>query len=33
MDAAADTLAPESLLAFWAEAGVDACLEDAPVDR
>lgn len=23
----------EALLAFWAEAGVDACLEDAPVDR
>jgi uracil-DNA glycosylase len=23
----------ESLLAFWAEAGVDAMLEDAPVDR
>ncbi len=22
-----------SLLAFWADAGVDACLEDAPVDR
>jgi DNA polymerase len=23
----------ESLLAFWSEAGVDACYEDAPVDR
>jgi DNA polymerase len=26
-------LAAESLLAFWAEAGVDAMLEEAPVDR
>ena len=25
--------AAESLLGFWAEAGVDACFEDAPVDR
>ena len=25
--------AVESLLAFWREAGVDVCLEDAPVDR
>lgn len=33
MDAAADPLALESLLAFWADAGVDACLEVAPVDR
>ena len=23
----------ESLLAFWRDAGVDACFEDAPVDR
>jgi uracil-DNA glycosylase len=23
----------ESVLAFWAEAGVDTCFEDAPVDR
>lgn len=28
-----DTAALESLLAFWAEAGVDASYEDAPVDR
>lgn len=28
-----DNLARESLLAFWAEAGVDACLLDAPIDR
>lgn len=28
-----DIAAVESLLAFWAEAGVDACLLDAPVDR
>ncbi len=28
-----DTAATESLLAFWADAGVDACFEDAPVDR
>ena len=25
--------AAESLLAFWAEAGVDVCLNDTPVDR
>lgn len=29
----ADPRAAESLLAFWAEAGVDAMLLDAPVDR
>jgi len=28
-----DPVAVESLLAFWAEAGVDACFEDAAVDR
>ena len=28
-----DPRAVESLLAFWTEAGVDACFEDAPVDR
>jgi DNA polymerase len=28
-----DLRAVESLIAFWAEAGVDACLEEAPVDR
>ena len=28
-----DTRALESLLAFWREAGVDACYEDEPVDR
>ena len=28
-----DTAAIESLLAFWADAGVDACFEDAAVDR
>jgi DNA polymerase len=28
-----DPRAAESLLAFWAEAGVDACFDDAPVDR
>lgn len=28
-----DTAAAESLLAFWRDAGVDACFEDAPVDR
>jgi uracil-DNA glycosylase family 4 len=28
-----DTAAAESLLAFWSEAGVDACFGDAPVDR
>jgi DNA polymerase len=30
---ALDTPAAESLLAFWRDAGVDACFEDAPVDR
>lgn len=29
----ADNSAVESLLAFWAGAGVDTCLLDAPVDR
>lgn len=33
MNASVETRAAESLLAFWAEAGVDACFEDAPVDR
>lgn len=33
MNATLQTAATESLLAFWAEAGVDACFEDAPVDR
>ncbi len=28
-----DTAAIESLLAFWADAGVDACFEEAAVDR
>lgn len=28
-----DVRALESLLAFWREAGVDACYEDEPVDR
>ena len=28
-----DTASAESLLAFWRDAGVDACFEDAPVDR
>jgi DNA polymerase len=28
-----DPLAAKSLLAFWAEAGVEACYEAAPVDR
>ena len=28
-----DTAKAESLLAFWRDAGVDACFEDAPVDR
>ncbi len=28
-----DTAAAESLLAFWRDAGVDGCYEDAPVDR
>lgn len=30
---AIDPRAIESLLAFWAESGVEACFEDAPVDR
>lgn len=30
---AIETAAAESLLAFWRDAGVDACFEDAPVDR
>jgi DNA polymerase len=29
----ADARAVESLLGFWAEAGVDACYRDAPLDR
>jgi DNA polymerase len=33
MNAAQDIRAIESLLAFWSEAGVDACLLEAPVDR
>lgn len=28
-----DTAAAESLLAFWRDAGVDACFQEAPVDR
>ena len=28
-----DTASAESLLAFWRDAGVDACFGDAPVDR
>lgn len=28
-----DSAATESLLAFWADAGVDGCYDDAPVDR
>ena len=28
-----DIAATESLLAFWRDAGVDACFEDAPIDR
>lgn len=28
-----DSAVAESLLAFWRDAGVDACFEDAPVDR
>lgn len=31
--AVADPRAVESLLAFWAEAGIDACYEDDSVDR
>jgi DNA polymerase len=30
---APDIAAIESLLAFWRDAGVDACFEDGPVDR
>lgn len=30
---APDSAATESLLAFWADAGVEGCFEDAPVDR
>ena len=30
---APDNAATESLLAFWADAGVEGCFEDAPVDR
>lgn len=30
---ALNTASAESLLAFWRDAGVDACFEDAPVDR
>ena len=33
MDGAPHPRALESLLAFWREAGVDACYEDEPVDR
>ena len=33
MNAAQDIRAIESLLAFWSEGGVDACLLEAPVDR
>jgi len=33
MDGALHPRALESLLAFWREAGVDACYEDEPVDR
>ncbi|HEX8232950.1 MAG TPA: uracil-DNA glycosylase [Caulobacteraceae bacterium] len=33
MDLSADHRAAEALLAFWAEAGVDVCLEDQPVDH
>lgn len=31
--ASLNTAAAESLLAFWRDAGVDGCYEDAPVDR
>ncbi|HEV2082428.1 MAG TPA: uracil-DNA glycosylase [Brevundimonas sp.] len=30
---AADSRAVEALMAFWADAGVEVCFEDAPVDR
>lgn len=33
MDAPLDPKAAESLLAFWAEAGVDASLNEVPIDR
>lgn len=33
LSAAPDPRAVQALMAFWADAGVDACLEDAPVDR
>ncbi|MDB5458238.1 MAG: uracil-DNA glycosylase, partial [Caulobacter sp.] len=33
MNAAVDPRAAESLLAFWADAGVEACYGDEPVDR
>jgi DNA polymerase len=33
VDTISDTRALESLLAFWSEAGADACFLDAPVDR
>lgn len=32
-DIAQDWTCTESLLAFWRDAGVDACFEDAPVDH
>ena len=32
-DAVPDPRALESLLAFWRDAGVDACYGDAPVDH
>lgn len=32
-DLGSDPLALAALLAFWADAGVDACVQDAPVDR
>ncbi|KQV56943.1 MULTISPECIES: uracil-DNA glycosylase [unclassified Caulobacter] len=33
MSLAVDQRAVESLLAFWADAGVEACYADAPIDR
>lgn len=33
MAPASDSRAVEALMGFWADAGVDACFEDAPVDR